>query len=83
MDGFGVVKNDLRFRAKKRAHLADESQALYPRGFMLPSGTGPNAIAWATGHVRLAKVLKAGFWLDLAGTLLIVGVVWTMAAIAG
>ncbi len=52
-------------------------------GFMLPSGTGPNAIAWATGHVALAKVLKAGFWLDVAGTFLIVGVVWAMATIAG
>ncbi len=50
-------------------------------GFMLPSGTGPNAIAWATGHVSLPRVLKAGLLLDLAGTLLIVGVIWTMAAL--
>ncbi len=56
-------------------------------GFMLPSGTGPNAIAWATGHVALPRVLAAGFWLDIAGTFLIVGVVWAItafgAAIAG
>ena len=52
-------------------------------GFMLPSGTGPNAIAWATGHIALPKVLKAGLMLDIAGTFLIVGVVWGMAAIAG
>lgn len=50
-------------------------------GFMLPSGTGPNAIAWATGHVALPKVLKAGLWLDIAGTFLIVGVVWGVAAL--
>ena len=50
-------------------------------GFMLPSGTGPNAIAWATGHVSLPRVLTAGLWLDIAGTFLIVGVVWAMAAL--
>ena len=50
-------------------------------GFMLPSGTGPNAIAWATGHIALPKVLKAGLLLDVAGTFLIVGVVWAVAAL--
>lgn len=50
-------------------------------GFMLPSGTGPNAIAWATGHVALPRVLWAGFMLDLAGVFLIVGVVWGVAAL--
>ena len=34
---------------------------------MLPSGTGPNAIAWATGHIALPRMLKAGLLLDLAG----------------
>ncbi|MGE3692313.1 MAG: SLC13 family permease [Novosphingobium sp.] len=52
-------------------------------GFMLPSGTGPNAIAWASGHVALPRVLKAGFILDVAGIFLIVGVVWAIAAAAG
>jgi len=50
-------------------------------GFMLPSGTGPNAIAWATRHVALPRVLKAGFALDIAGIVLIIGVVWTVAAL--
>ena len=52
-------------------------------GFMLPAGTGPNAIAWATGHIALPRVLAAGLWLDIAGAFLIVGVVWGVAAIAG
>jgi solute carrier family 13 (sodium-dependent dicarboxylate transporter), member 2/3/5 len=52
-------------------------------GFMLPSGTGPNAIAWATGHIALPRVLKAGLLLDIAGIFLIVGVIWAMAAIIG
>lgn len=50
-------------------------------GFMLPAGTGPNAIAWGTGHISLARVLKAGFLLDVTGALLIVGVIWSVAAL--
>jgi sodium-dependent dicarboxylate transporter 2/3/5 len=48
-------------------------------GFMLPSGTGPNAIAWATGHIALPRMLKAGLMLDLAGVPLLVGIVWLIA----
>ncbi len=50
-------------------------------GFMLPSGTGPNAIAWATRHVAMPRVLKAGLALDLVGIVLIIGVVWTVATL--
>ncbi len=51
-------------------------------GFMLPSGTGPNAIAWASGHIALPKMLKAGLMLDILGVPLMVGVVWIIATIA-
>ncbi|PKB19077.1 sodium-dependent dicarboxylate transporter 2/3/5 [Novosphingobium kunmingense] len=50
-------------------------------GFMLPAGTGPNALAWATGHIALPRVIKAGLALDLAGVFLMVGVVWTVTAL--
>jgi sodium-dependent dicarboxylate transporter 2/3/5 len=50
-------------------------------GFMLPAGTGPNAIAWSTGHIAMPKVLRAGFMLDIAGILLIVGIVWGIVAL--
>ena len=50
-------------------------------GFMLPAGTGPNAIAWATGRVPLASMVRAGMLLDLAGVFLIVSVCWLVAAI--
>jgi sodium-dependent dicarboxylate transporter 2/3/5 len=50
-------------------------------GFMLPSGTGPNAIAWATGHIALPRMLKAGLMLDLAGIPLMVGTVWIIASL--
>ena len=51
-------------------------------GFMLPSGTGPNAIAWSTGHIHLPKMLKSGFFLDLAGIPIIIGSIWVVAAIS-
>jgi solute carrier family 13 (sodium-dependent dicarboxylate transporter), member 2/3/5 len=50
-------------------------------GFMLPAGTGPNAIAWATGRIRIGRMVTAGALLDVAGIFLIVGVIWAMAAL--
>lgn len=50
-------------------------------GFILPAGTGPNAIAWSTGHIRIGRLVRAGIWLDLAGLFLIVGAVWGVAAL--
>jgi len=50
-------------------------------GFMLPAGTGPNAIAWSTGRIHLPRMVKAGLALDIIGTLLIVGCCWGVAAL--
>ena len=50
-------------------------------GFMLPAGTGPNAIAWSTGHIRIGRMVKAGLLLDIVGIFMIVGVVWGMNAL--
>ena len=50
-------------------------------GFMLPAGTGPNALAWATGHIAMPRVVRAGLLLDLAGVFLMVGIVWGLAAL--
>lgn len=50
-------------------------------GFMLPAGTGPNAIAWSTGRIHLPRMLKAGFAMDLIGGLIVIGSVWAIAAI--
>ena len=52
-------------------------------GFMLPAGTGPNAIAWATGHIALPRMLKAGLLIDLAGIPLMVGIVWMLRPLLG
>lgn len=48
-------------------------------GFMLPSGTGPNALAWATDHIALPRMLKAGLALDVIGVPLLIGVIWAIA----
>ncbi len=50
-------------------------------GFILPAGTGPNAIAWATGRLRIERLVRAGIVLDLIGIVLIVAMVWGMAAL--
>jgi sodium-dependent dicarboxylate transporter 2/3/5 len=52
-------------------------------GFMLPSGTGPNAIAWASRHIALPRMLQAGLLLDLVGVPLLVGVVWLLRPLLG
>ncbi|MEO1730354.1 MAG: DASS family sodium-coupled anion symporter [Pseudomonadota bacterium] len=50
-------------------------------GFILPAGTGPNAIAWATGRLRIERLAIAGLLLDLFGAVMIIAVVWAIAAI--
>lgn len=52
-------------------------------GFMLPSGTGPNAIAWATGHIALPRILSAGLALDIIGIPLMIGSIWIVALVTG
>jgi sodium-dependent dicarboxylate transporter 2/3/5 len=39
--------------------------------YMMPVGTPPNAIVFGTGLVRLPQMMQAGFWLNLAGILVI------------
>ena len=48
-------------------------------GFMLPAGTGPNAIAWATGRIAMSRMVRAGLLLDIAGIFLITGCIWIVA----
>lgn len=52
-------------------------------GFVLPAGTGPNAIAWSTGRIALPRLIRAGLTLDLLGIVLIVGVVFAVAPLVG
>jgi len=44
--------------------------------YMMPVGTPPNAIIFGTGLVRMPQMMKAGFWLNLAGILVITALTW-------
>jgi len=39
--------------------------------FMLPVGTPPNAIVFGSGFVRMGQMVRAGFWLNVIGIVLI------------
>lgn len=39
--------------------------------FMLPSATGPNAIVFASGHITVPQMVRAGIGLDLIGALML------------
>ena len=43
--------------------------------YMMPVGTPPNAIVFGTGLVPLPQMMKAGFWLNIAGILVITALV--------
>ena len=49
-------------------------------GFMLPVATPPNAIAFATGHIKLRQMVRAGFALDLLAIVLIPAAVYVWGA---
>ncbi len=38
--------------------------------FMLPMSTPPNAIVFASGHIRIPQMIKAGIWLNIVSILL-------------
>lgn len=39
--------------------------------FMMPVATPPNAIVFATGHLKIQTMMSAGFFLNLAGTVIV------------
>ncbi|MEO8851289.1 MAG: DASS family sodium-coupled anion symporter [Allobranchiibius sp.] len=46
--------------------------------FMLPVATPPNAVAYGSGYVTIANMVKGGFWLNLIGIVLITGTMFTL-----
>ncbi len=51
--------------------------------FMLPVATPPNAIIFGSGLVRLPQMIKFGFWLNIAGILIIWSGVRVLAPLLG
>jgi|AntAceMinimDraft_1070359.scaffolds.fasta_scaffold12355_5 sodium-dependent dicarboxylate transporter 2/3/5 len=49
--------------------------------FMLPVATPPNAIAYASGQIKIKDMVRAGFWLNLIMTLLCVGISYLLVPI--
>ncbi len=48
--------------------------------FMLPVGTPPNAIVYASGFITTAQMARAGFWLNVLFTILITLLVFLLAS---
>lgn len=44
--------------------------------FMLPVATPPNAIVFASGHVRIPDMIRAGLWLNLFAILIVFGMTY-------
>jgi solute carrier family 13 (sodium-dependent dicarboxylate transporter), member 2/3/5 len=50
--------------------------------FMLPSATGPNAIVFASGHVTVPQMVRAGIVLDLVCAILLTGLLYVLGVMA-
>ena len=48
--------------------------------FMLPVATPPNAIAFSSGYINIADMIKAGIWLNLIALVLVTITTMTLAA---
>jgi sodium-dependent dicarboxylate transporter 2/3/5 len=51
--------------------------------FMLPVATPPNAIIYGSGLVRLPQMMKYGFWMNIAGIIIIWVAVTFLAPLLG
>jgi solute carrier family 13 (sodium-dependent dicarboxylate transporter), member 2/3/5 len=46
--------------------------------FMMPVATPPNAIVFSSGYVTIPQMVRAGLWLNLIGSVVILGVVYML-----
>jgi sodium-dependent dicarboxylate transporter 2/3/5 len=51
-------------------------------GFMMPAGTGPNAVAFASGRTSVAQMMGRGFFVNLAALMLMTAVGLWIAPLA-
>ncbi len=50
--------------------------------FMLPVATPPNAIAYGSGYIKIADMIKVGLWLNIIGSVLITLITYFLATAA-
>lgn len=50
--------------------------------FMLPVATGPNAVVFSTGELKVSEMVKAGFWLNVIATFIVTGLCYFIVPIA-
>ena len=50
-------------------------------GFMLPIASPMQAIVFASGHLSVKQMVKAGVWMDVVGVLLLMGL-WSVLGAA-
>ncbi|MGC3872377.1 SLC13 family permease [Halomonas sp. GXIMD04776] len=48
--------------------------------FMMPVATPPNAIVFATGHMKIQSMIRAGFLLNLIGTVVVTGLAYVLVS---
>jgi sodium-dependent dicarboxylate transporter 2/3/5 len=48
-------------------------------GFMLPVSTPCNAIVYGSGYIPISRMIRYGLILDVAGIIIIVGMLWAMS----
>lgn len=49
--------------------------------FMMPVATPPNAIVFSTGHMRIQSMIRAGFLLNLAGTVVVTLIAYLLVSV--
>lgn len=47
--------------------------------FMLPVATPSNAVAYATGELEMRHMIRGGIWLNIAGAVITIGMLYTFA----
>jgi sodium-dependent dicarboxylate transporter 2/3/5 len=48
---------------------------------MMPMGTPPNAIVFASGHIKFKQMVKAGFVMNIVAVILITLFCWFLVAL--
>jgi sodium-dependent dicarboxylate transporter 2/3/5 len=48
---------------------------------MMPISTPPNAVVFASGHIKVGQMMRAGIWVNLLSALIIVAVIQLLGTV--